>query len=74
MKRTDQPPRQLPLLPAADMAPTQDPVGDALGVVGADPDAEWALVMNQYARLRGPMSAPAIRPSRRIDDGSSARH
>ena len=51
MKRADQPPRQLPLLPAADMAPKQDPVGDALDVVGADPDSQWALVMDQFGRM-----------------------
>ena len=51
MKRADREPRQLPLLPAADMAPKQDPVGDALGVVGADPDAQWALVMDQFGRM-----------------------
>lgn len=51
MKRADREPRQLPLLPAADMAPKQDPVGDALGVVVADPDAQWALVMDLFGRM-----------------------
>lgn len=51
MARTAREARQLPLLPAADMAPKQDPVGEALGVVGTDPDAQWALVMDQYGRV-----------------------
>ena len=51
MTRADREPRQLPLLPAADMAPKQDPVGKALGVAGADPDAQWTLVMDQFGRM-----------------------
>ena len=51
MTRAAREPRQLPLLPAADMAPRQDPVDNALGVVGADPDAQWTLVMEQYGRM-----------------------
>ena len=51
MTSANRDPRQLPLLPAADMAPSKDPVGDALGVDGADPDAQWALVMEQFGRM-----------------------
>ena len=51
MKRADLEPRQLPLLSAADMAPQEDRIGAALGVVGADPDTQWALVMDQFGRM-----------------------
>jgi len=51
MKRAGREPKQLPLLPAADFAPKRDPVGDALGAVDADPDAQWALVMDLFGRM-----------------------
>lgn len=51
MKRSDRPPRQLPLMAAADIDPPDDPVGVALGVAVGDPDGEWRLVMDLYSRM-----------------------
>ena len=63
MKRADRAPRQLPLLPAADFAPKRDPVGDVLGSVDADPDAQWALVMDLFGRM-------AVRAYHRAHEGA----
>ena len=48
---TTRAPRQLPLLPAGDMAPPDDPVGVALGVLDDDSDDPWQPVMDLFARL-----------------------
>ena len=51
MRRTERAARQLPLLPAADMGLSADPVGDALGIVDDDSDDQWRAVMDLYGRM-----------------------
>ena len=51
MARTERAARQLPLLPASDMSPADDPVGVALGIVDNDSDRQWSLSMYLFARM-----------------------
>ena len=51
MARTQRAPRQLPLFPAGDLGPPDDPVGAALGIPDDESDDPWSPAMDLFARL-----------------------